>query len=199
MSRHVGTICHEQGEWRVRNELSPSGADRRMWVRCTTRVWALPPSGEIVLPSSSTLVFPPSRFWITVRIYNPAANQIGPDDVVGSGVTVPPVSLSPREVDFLVALCEPEFCEDEQLIRRSIAEIADLFSVSRNTVDTKFRLLRRKLADAHLFDPELIDRQGANDLLARVAADERLINADDLKHADLHGLVRLAEQGPRFC
>ena len=111
------------------------------------------------------------------------------------------LSLTARQVDYVVALAEPELRHTPSARRRQLDEVAALWGVRREAVEAALRVLRTRLVDAELLDARDNGQVGVSDLVARIAVSHALVTEADLAWADLYGPggPRSAAQGPRFA
>lgn len=205
MSRHVGTFRFHGGDWWLERP-EPQGAARSgplevMGLDGSHRR-SVPPGGASTLRGAGAVVFPPRRFTLRFRVEGvpspPGADRPGAED---GATTVPVVSLTPRQVDYVVALAEPELRHTPSTRRRQLDEIAALWGVRREAVEAALRQLRGRLVDAELLDPDDNGQVGVSDLVARIAVTHALVTEADLQWADLYraGGPRPAAGGPRFA
>lgn len=206
MSRHVGTFRFHGDDWWVERP-EPRGHARTgpmevVGIDGSTR-GSVQPGGASVLRGAGAISFPPRRYTLRFRVegHRPAPHDPGgtTDDLAG-GATMPLVSLTPRQVDYVVALAEPELRHTPSARRRQLDEIAALWGVRRETAESALRLLRGRLVDAELLDPRDNGHVGVNDVVARVAVAHGLVTVADLDWADLYRPAgpRPAAEGPRF-
>ena len=201
MSRHVGTFRRDGGGWWLDTPDDPAPAAAR-----TVRVFGLDTSPVVVGPGCSTrlrdvgtIVFPPSHYTLRFRVSGATEARALPTPSGGTA-TRRPLELTPRHVDFLVALAEPELRQSPSMIRRTIPEVAALWGVKPNTVELSLRSLRERLVEAGELDPDWNGRAGVTELLVRVAVELALVTPADLEWAALGGPPgpRRAEAGPHF-
>lgn len=201
MSRHVGTFRQAGDEWWLDTPDEAPPASSR-----TVRVFGLDTTGVVVQPGCSTrlrevgtIVFPPSHYTLRFRVSGAPAVRALPRPS-GEPATQRPLELTPRQVDFLVALAEPELRQSPTTIRRSIPEVAALWGVKPNTVELSLRTLRERLSAAGELDPDWNGRSGVTELLVRVAVELALVSPADLEWAalDVPPGPRRAEEGPHF-
>jgi hypothetical protein len=209
MSRHVGTFRFHDGDWWVER---PAAAGRAgagpldvLDIDGTGRR-SIDPGGAAVLRGAGALTFPPRHFTLRFRVEGALGvagsdnDTTEDDDPAGGERTVPVVALTPRQVDYVVALAEPELVHTPSARRRQLDEVAALWGVRREAVEAALRVLRGRLVDAALLDPSDNGQIGVNDIVARVAVAHGLITPADLAWADLYraeGPCPAAE-GPRF-
>ena len=201
MSRHVGTFRRTGDDWWLDTAGSGDGAGARA-VRVfglTANPVVVPPGCSTRLLNAGTVVFPPANYTLRFRVTGAAAT-VAPGHAAGEPVTELPLDLTPRQVDFLVALAEPELRQTPTAVRRSIPEVAALWDVKPGTVELCLRGLRERLSAAGEMDPDWNGRPGVTEVLVRVSVDLGLVTTADLDWAALDGpdVPRRAEQGPRF-
>lgn len=194
MSRHAGTFSLRSGEWWVEN----SGA-AYLDIESTSSngVVSVPRTVAVRLPSAGIIRIPPVGYEIRFRRAGPAA----PDRRTSDGPrTARLVEVTPRQVDFLVALAEPELVGDVALVRRTIRDIAQVWSVQPITVERSLRDVRSRLSDGGLLPTDGPGRPGVSDVVARIVVKAAVIDLDDYVWADLHGegVPRPSAHGPRF-
>lgn len=201
MSRHVGTFRRDGGEWWLDTPDEAAPPSSR-----AVRVFGLDAAPVVVSPGCSTrlrevgtIVFPPAHYTLRFRVSGASETRAlgGPSS---GTATRRPFDLTPRHVDFLVALAEPELRQSPSTIRRSIPEVAALWGVKPNTVELSLRTLRERLVEAGELDPDWNGRSGVTELLVRVAVELALVSPTDLEWAALDGPPgpRRAEDGPHF-
>jgi hypothetical protein len=201
MSRHVGTFRRTDGEWWLDTpgeEGAASARTVRVFGLATTPV-LVPPGCSTQLRDVGTIVFPPSQYTLRFRVSGAPAPPALPRPSAGSA-TERPLELTPRQVDFLVTLAEPELRQTPTAIRRSIPEVAALWRVKPNTVELCLRTLRERLSDVGELDADWNGRPGVTELLVRVAVELALVSHADLAWARLDDPLgpRRADTGPRF-
>ena len=136
MKRHVGTFILSGNRWSVRNDAAGSEPGRLLHVvgvseRSLVTVHpmtetSLKSGGAIVIDGDFTL-----RFAVTGAPLEPPRPSPSSD----IPTTEPLVKLTPRMVDFLVVLAEPELRGQPPGIRRSQSEVAELWGVTPRTVE----------------------------------------------------------------
>jgi hypothetical protein len=206
MSRHVGTFRFHGGDWWLERpeaaQASRSGPLEVMALDGSSRR-TVPPGGASLLRGAGAVTFPPRRFTLRFRVegQRPAPPVAGGHTAADhGGTTMPVMSLTARQVDYVVALAEPELRHTPSARRRQLDEVAALWGVRREAVEAALRLLRTRLVDAELLDTRDNGQVGVTDLVARIAVSNALVTAADLEWADLYGSngPRSANQGPRF-
>jgi hypothetical protein len=204
MSRHVGSLYRGTGDWWVDNPPVAPGVRG-----CIIDLIAATGTREPVLPGHAArlrnegrLYFPPKDFEIRFRVIS-ADEPLDQGEAEGEGTvgTEWAVPLSPRQVDYVVALAEPELRDVPGARRRHLPQIATLWGVSPAAVETSLRILRARLVKHGLLDADEDGRPGVNDTVARIAVRHRLVTVADLEWARLDGLnnPRPASSGPRFA
>jgi hypothetical protein len=202
MSRHVGTLYFGRGCWWVENPAKAPGRRGTTIDLVMADGSCLPvfQGQEAQLHGSGRIKFPPGGqidFRVVTRVHDtaPAEGLIEPADG-----TDPIMPLWHREVDYIVALAEPEIIGDPMLRRPHLSEVADIWGVQRKTVDANLLRVRQRLVEYKLLDG-IEGKSGENDVLARVAAHHRLVTVRDLAWARLHDPLkgpRRSDAGPRF-
>ncbi len=197
MSRHVGTLRWMEGTWWVESPSNGRGVLELLGIDDVAT--PVPPGGAVKLPRVGVLMVPPRGFPIRFRVEGGELDST-PVVPLGGDATRLPVALTPRQVDILVALAEPELGQHPTLVRRHLAEIGMLWGVKTGTVDSALREVRRRMVGAGLLDAVDGGKQGINDTVARVAVRTCLVSRADLQWANLHGEdgPRAAANGPRF-
>ncbi len=197
MSRHVGTLRQIDGTWWV--EAGESGHHDLEVFGLDESSIPVPARGAVRLPAVGAIVLPPRDFTIRFRV--DGMTDLAPTPPLPGERTQLPVELTPRQVDFLVALAEPELRHKPTLVRRHIAEIGELWGVQRGTVEVALREVRRKMVAAGLLDRVDMNKPGINDTMARVAVRCGLITREDYRWAVLHNGdgPRPAKNGARFA
>ena len=205
MSRHVGTFRFHGDDWWLERpdpaRPTRSGPLEVMAIDGSSRR-AVPPGGASVLRGAGAITFPPRQFTLRFRVVgqpSTGGSPPGPDDE--DGFTVPVLSLTARQVDYVVALAEPELRHTPSARRRQLDEVAALWGVRREAVEAALRLLRSRMVDADLLDARDNGQVGVSDLVARIAVSHALVTAADLEWADLYRSEgpRTAAKGPRFA
>ena len=104
------------------------------------------------------------------------------------------VQLTPREVDFLVSFCTPQFSQVANRALPSYTEVAEVWGVSVKTLDNTLQNLRRKIKEAGLVGVDSVDT-----LVSFVMA-HGLITQRDIDWGALGSPdgPRPATTGPRF-
>jgi hypothetical protein len=207
MSRHVGTFRFHGGDWWLErpepDRPSRSGPLEVMAIDGSNRR-SVQPGGASMLRGAGAVTFPPRQFTLRFRVEgqrptsaNGTGTRVDDDD---DASTMPVLSLTARQVDYVVALAEPELRHTPSARRRQLDEVAALWGVRREAVEAALRLLRTRLVDAELLDPRDNGQVGVSDLVARIAVSHALVTPADLAWADLYGTdgPRPAARGPRF-
>lgn len=104
------------------------------------------------------------------------------------------IELTPREVDYMVSFCAPQFSQATNSSLPTYAQVAEQWGVSVKTVDNALQNLRRKIREAGLTGAD------SSDGLASFVLAHGLIVQSDIDWAALDGLAgpRAAATGPRF-
>jgi len=104
------------------------------------------------------------------------------------------IELTPREVDYMVSFCAPQFSQVANSSLPTYAQVAERWGVSVKTVDNALQNLRRKIREAGLTGAE------SSDGLAAFMLAHGLILQSDLDWAALDEPEgpRPAADGPRF-
>jgi hypothetical protein len=204
MSRHVGTFVHRGDDWwleRPETGRPARGGPLEVLTIDGSNRWTVTPGGACVLRGAGAVTFPPRHFTLRFRVEGAHPAGTPDDDPDDGNSTVPVVSLTPRQVDYLVALAEPELRHTPSARRRQLDEVAALWGVRREAVEAALRMLRGRLVDADLLDVDANGQVGVSDLVARIAVSHGLVTEADLAWADLYRspAPRPASQGPRFA
>jgi hypothetical protein len=206
MSRHVGTFRFHGDDWWLERPEPPrptrSGPLEVMALDGSNRR-TVPPGGALMLRGAGAVSFPPRRFTLRFRVVGqrPAPPPTGESGGADDGATMPVLSLTARQVDYVVALAEPELRHTPSVRRRQLDEVAALWGVRREAVEAALRTLRARMVDAELLDARDNGQVGVSDLVARIAVAHALVTPADLEWADLYRGAgpRSAAQGPRFA
>jgi hypothetical protein len=209
MSRHVGTFRFHGDDWWVERP-EPGGRARSGPLEVMgidgSGLRSVPPGGASVLRGAGAVAFPPRRYTLRFRVegHRPTPGRSGGgtvDDPLGGATTMPVVSITARQVDYVVALAEPELRHTPSARRRQLDEIAALWGVRREAVEAALRLLRSRLVEAQLLEHGDNGQIGVNDVVARIAVSHGLVTMADLEWAALYrpGGPRPAAGSPRFA
>lgn len=205
MKRHAGTFLLTGDRWSVRNDADNSESGRLLYVVGVSNRSRLTvhPNTQTHLNSAGTVVIDAD---FTLRFAVPGAPSEPSRPAPTSNV--PPteaiVTLTPRMVDFLVALAEPELRGHPPGLRRTQGEVAQLWGVTLWTVEETLEKARAKFREKGLLlDDGAKERQRAHsqtEAMVRVALHRGLLSYADLAWARLNeadGPVS-AGGGPRF-
>lgn len=195
MHRWVGEFLHDSGYWWLANRgsripLTLISGDGK-WVQ-------LPPGATQALAEGSGVV----RFRAGQANYELSyhgappgpGSGAAPQDEGGDQTLRFKIELTPREVDYMVSFCAPQFSQAANNSLPSYNQVAECWGVSVKTVDNALQNLRRKIREAGLTGAE------SSDGLAAFMLSHGLILQSDLDWAALDEPEgpRPAADGPRF-
>lgn len=195
MHRWVGEFFLEGGYWWLANRgsripLTLISGDGK-WVQ-------LPPAATQALAEGSGVV----RFRAGQANYElsyhgaPAGPDSGtsPESEGGDQTLRFKIELTPREVDYMVSFCAPQFSQVAGSSLPTYAQVASVWGVSVKTVDNALQNLRRKIREAGLTGAD------SSDGLAAFVLAHGLILQSDIDWAALDEIdgPRQAADGPRF-
>lgn len=205
MKRQVGTFLFAGDSWSVRNDAEESETGRFLHV-----VGASDRSRITVYPRTATRLGRGGAVVIdgeyTLRFSVPGALAEPPRQPPSSDVPTTrfPVQLTPRMVDFLITLAEPELRGQPPGLRRTQGEVAELWGVKLTTVQETLEDARNRFRQARLLldvDPDRRQRaRNQTEAMIHVALQRGVLTYDDLVWAALAGPEGpvSAASGPRF-
>ena len=203
MPREVGTFVSGAEGWKLRNRdhLPGRSAPRPLVVtsveRGSTRSVRVMPSTETTLPGLGTVAFivgAASQVEFLFRVEDQPANLAVPDPPTGAATSVP--TLTPRQIDYLVAFAEPELRGQAQVWRRSQQEVADLWHVSVRSVESAIEEVRLRFQADAVLPPGTPPGRDLIGAIVRAAVGLQMVTADDLAWAALDSAPRSARENP---